>query len=541
MSRLSLYFHTLRYLKPIQIWGRLIFRLRRPAPDHRPAPSLRVCSGNWHRPAAKRVSMLGPARFRFLNEERDVSGHGAWNSEETPGLWLYNLHYFDDLNATDAPTRAPWHRQLIERWIAENPPGAGAGWEPYPLSLRIVNWIKWTLLGNPFSDSATHSLAVQARYLRGRLEFHLLGNHLFANAKALVFAGLFFDGEEAYGWLGEGLRILRSQLQEQALPDGGHFERSPMYHALALEDVLDLINLSGRYSRQVAAEVVASWHDAAARMLFWLRSMCHPDGEIALFNDAAFGIAASLGELDAYAARLAVVGAPVGTPVAHLADSGYVRAEIGPAVAFLDVAPIGPDYLPGHAHADTLSFELSLFGQRWLVDSGCSHYGADRERLRQRGTAAHNTVVVNGQDSSEVWSSFRVARRARVLDVSVAVGDGNLSVSAAHDGYRRLGGKVIHRRQWRLGAGHLEIADVLDGQFASADAFLHFHPEVSVEQAGTAGITLRRGERVVRLACEGGDASVERSTWHPEFGLELPNRRIRLKFQRAQLRTRLEW
>ncbi|MEN9780004.1 MAG: hypothetical protein RL014_1152 [Pseudomonadota bacterium] len=92
-------------------------------------------------------------------------------------------------------------------------------------------------------------------------------------------------------------------------------------------------------------------------------------------------------------------------------DSGYVRLDNGPAVALLDVAPVGPDYLPGHAHADTLSFELSVGAQRVLVNSGTSCYGSSAERLRQRGTAAHNTVVVNGQDSSEVWGGFRVARR----------------------------------------------------------------------------------------------------------------------------------
>jgi len=83
---------------------------------------------------------------------------------------------------------------LIKKWVQENPPGEGNGWEPYPISLRIVNWVKWDLAKNCLSDEALHSLAVQARYLLKRPEFHLLGNHLFANAKALIFAGLFFYG-----------------------------------------------------------------------------------------------------------------------------------------------------------------------------------------------------------------------------------------------------------------------------------------------------------------------------------------------------------
>jgi hypothetical protein len=73
-------------------------------------------------------------RFRFLSQTHDAIGPEAWNDAERDKLWLYNLHYFDDLNATDAPARADWHRALVQRWISENPPGQGNGWEPYPTS-----------------------------------------------------------------------------------------------------------------------------------------------------------------------------------------------------------------------------------------------------------------------------------------------------------------------------------------------------------------------------------------------------------------------
>ena len=91
----------------------------------------------------------------------------------------------------------------------------------------------------------------------------------------------------------------------------------------------------------------------------------------------------------------------------------------GEAVLLIDVAPIGPDYLPGHAHADTLSYELSLYGKRVLVNSGTSRYGSGPKRDWERSTAAHNTVEVDGQSSSETWSGFRVARRAYPFDVLV--------------------------------------------------------------------------------------------------------------------------
>src|SRR5690606_6973721 len=147
-----------------------------------------------------------------------------------------------DLCAEGGDRRSAWHLDLLRDWVAANPPGHGDGWEPYPTSLRIVNWIKWALAGNTLPPACVHSLAVQVRWLRRCLEIHLLGNHLFANAKALVFAGLYFSGPEAHRWLATGLRILEREIAEQILPDGGQFERSTMYHALAYEDMLDLVN-----------------------------------------------------------------------------------------------------------------------------------------------------------------------------------------------------------------------------------------------------------------------------------------------------------
>ena len=69
---------------------------------------------------------------------------------------------------------------------------------------------------------------------------------------------------------------------------------------------------------------------------------------------------------------------------------------------------MGPDYIPGHAHADTLSFELSIGAQRVFVNSGTSEYGLSPKRLNQRKTAAHNTVEVDGKDSSQVWSGLEL-------------------------------------------------------------------------------------------------------------------------------------
>ncbi|MGO1070483.1 heparinase II/III family protein [Lysobacter sp. CA199] len=511
--------HTVRYLRPVQIYGRAWHRLHRPRIEHAPAPPLTPTDGRWSA-CARPASMLGAHRFRFLNEERELASND-WNNSALPKLWLYNLHYFDDLNANGALSRTHWHRDLIARWIADNPPAAGNGWEPYCLSLRIVNWIKWRNSGQSFGDesrerSALNSLATQVRYLRGRLERHLLGNHLWANYKALLFAGAFFQGPQAKRWLDLGLNGLRHEIGEQILADGGHFERSPMYHAILLEDLLDLLQLARLYPEAVSPDDVALWRDRAEAMLGWLSVMTHPDGGIAFFNDAALGIAPNLAELSAYARSLGIEPTPPSDQSLQvLPQSGYARLQCGDAVLIADVGDIGPDYLPGHAHADTLSFELSLCGRRVLVNAGTSRYDISPQRLWQRGTAAHNTIEIDGCDSSEVWSSFRVAQRARPLDVEHGrFGDGAW-LAAGHDGYRRLKGRAVHHRRWVLQPGALRIEDRIDGGFVKAVSRFRIHPDARVEDH-----TIQlEGAPDLRWRIEPATERTTPSTYHPGFGV----------------------
>lgn len=536
--RALLYFHTIRHLRLAQIFGRLHFILHRPRPNLQVPPPLRAVSGTWVKPCARRPSMVTEHAFVFLNESRSIAVKAAWNDPAVEKLWLYNLHYFDDLNAVGAVNRRERHIRLIERWIDENPPGYGNGWEPYPISLRIVNWIKWALGGGALSPRAIASLAIQTRFLCKRLEFHLLGNHLLANAKALIFAGAFFTQEEAQEWLNKGAAILRRELPEQILADGGHFERSPMYHGIILEDFLDIENAAKVYGLEaiLRAEMVAKMRD-------WLAAMCHPDGEIAFFNDAAFGIAPCLIELNDYAERLKhPAQKALSNGVLRLAESGYVRLQKRDAVLLVDAAPIGPSYLPGHAHADTLSFELSLHGQRVMVNSGTSCYGSGLERQRQRGTAAHNALVVDGQDSSEVWGGFRVARRAHVRSLDIAETVSGARVDASHDGYRRLAGRNLHRRSWLVGDESLLIEDEVTGVFDRAEIRFHLHPEITVLEASDRQVSLRLADgKIVTVVFVGAKLIVEQATWHPYFGVATPNICLAAVLTASKVRTLIKW
>ncbi len=516
--------------------------------DLSPRPSLRPVSGHWA-PSARRLQSLEDGdKFIFLNETGRLSELG-WNGPRRGKLWRYNQHYFDDLNSADAEVRSKWHRALFIRWIKENTPGQGTGWEPYPTSLRIVNWVKWVLAGHSLDDICLQSLAIQTRFLSKRIERHILGNHLFANAKAMVFAGIFFEGTEALEWFNIGMDIIAQELPEQVLPDGGNFERSPMYHAIFLEDLLDLINLLQAYPCCVGKVYSDKWRAVASKMLIWLKGMCHPDGEIAFFNDAAIGIAPSPSEIYSYARRLGIstdlVAKSSSTPILNrFAESGYICLNTKNARAFLDVAPIGPDYLPGHAHADTLSFELSLFGERVFVNGGTSQYGSGPLRLEERGTAAHNTVEVNGENSSEVWSGFRVARRAYPMGLEVVERKNSFSVTCAHNGYMRLPGRPVHKRTWVLSQGGLFVRDRIEGEFKFAIARFHFHPDISVTAINqhAYSLCLPISGQKVEMVVLSGMGSLENKYHAPKFGVRRATKCLAIRVESVnEITVKISW
>jgi uncharacterized heparinase superfamily protein len=534
------WYHTVRHLKPVQIYGRLLFRVPRRAPTRAPSSQLRFASGPWADPVAKRPTMSGPNTFTFLGRSQEVASAAAWNTPALPKLWLYNLHYLDDLTAEGAPGRAGWHRSLLSRWTAENPPARGNGWEPYPVSLRAVNIIKWLQVTREPEAEWLRSLGIQAQWLERRLEWHLLGNHLLANAKALVYCGCFFHGADAERWLARGLQILERELREQILGDGGHFELSPMYHAIILEDVLDLINIALRYPNTIDDRTVSEWLAISRKMQRWLEAMTHPDGEIAFFNDAAFDIAPKAAELASYSGRLG--SPPVHRsfdPLTHLDASGYVRFENAGAVAILDVGAVGPDYLPGHAHADTLSFELSVGATRLVVNSGTSEYALGYQRDFERSTAAHNTVEVDGNSSSETWGSFRVARRARPFDLRLDLTGDRVRVGCAHDGYRHHG--VVHRRTWQLEPGSFAVQDQVSGPFKAAVARFYFSPRAHSGhlEVCSSGELDSGSEPVTWRSSAPG--RIIGSEWHPRFGTSMTNSCLVIPLSGSELRTTFTW
>jgi len=544
-----LLFHTVKYLRWPQIWFRLYYHVRKVRPVFIPQMRERIWEKRWEGPyRIVPLSILTLNKVIFLDEPGDLISPEDWNCAKKNKIWLYNLHYFDALNSIHAVHQTSLLTAFIDKWVQENPPCQGNGWEPYPLSVRLVNLVKW--YSQPIitvTEKTREMLGIQAHALMQQLEYHIGGNHLFTNGKALVFIGAFLEGEQANVWLNKGLKLLDAEMNEQFLKDGAHYELSPMYHALMIWDLCDLINLANRSGIPEFISRKEKWQPLLLDALTWLQCMCHPDGGISFFNDAAFGIAPSLEEIQDYCKYLNLVIPDKSShafSLAWLKESGYCVVNIDSnSKAILDVGEIGPEYQPGHAHADSLSFELSLYGERVFVNSGISQYGNDVTRQLQRGTKAHNTVNINHENSSEVWSGFRVARRAHPVHLSINENAECIKINCSHDGYRRLPGRNRHERQWEFLPNRLSIMDSIRGAFQKAEARFYFHPGIMLQVLHSQCIqgTLACGKKVFVNIKNAQDLHIESSTWHPYFGVSEANDCLVATFKNSELLTEIEW
>jgi hypothetical protein len=419
----------------------------------------------------------------------------APSGEPEPGTRLaaFHRHYGEDVLAAARagdPRRAA---ELVDGWIAANPPRNDHAWHPYPVATRIANWTAaLTLAPELASPRVGASLWRQLLRLEANVEDDVLGNHLIRDARALVAGGAAFADQRMQE---RGLDLLRRELTEQVLPDGGHYERSPVYHLVVLRDLLEAEALSG-----------AAWlAEPIERMRRFAVGMQRPDGSPPLFNDGGLDLAP----------RLALDESPRGVSV--FPDTGYVVVRSERLWLAVDCGAPGPDFLPAHAHADALSVQLWWDGVPAVVDSGTSTYEPGPERDRLRSTGAHSTVALDGRSQFEPWGAFRAGRLPEVrLDRADA---GGLEARV------RWSGGETHVRRVDWSAAEVVISDRLEGHGRHAIA---------------SRLVLAPGERAAAVEAVGGTAQVERGEVGERFGERRETEVLAITCQ-AELPFELGW
>jgi hypothetical protein len=418
-------------------------------------------------------SMSDRVAERLPDGELDLLGHSVayptsdWSGAGLEGLRRFHLHYGDEILGC---ARRGDERYLdaaragLAAWIDSNPPAARPSWHPYPLSTRVGNWIAAASLEPSLASAAVSaSLWRQLAYLERNIENDILGNHVIRNARALVLGGVAFGAERL---LARGLDLLTRELPEQILSDGGHYERSPVYHALVLRDLLEIRAAAGTSELDLPIERMK-------RFAAWLS---RPNGGPALFNDGGVDLAPDLRDLLPQSER----------GLALFQETGYavVRDDQSFWLAF-DCGLAAPPFLPPHAHADALSFQLWVGGTPVVVDPATFTYEAGCERNWFRSTSAHATVAVDGADQFQFVGAFRALGIPPVQIVEVSGSEREGTIAAEFDGFRQVVGGVKHRRRLSWSPAQISVEDWIDGDGSHVlESALPLAPGVELQQGG---------------------------------------------------------
>lgn len=465
-------------------------------------------------------------------------------------------------------------RQL-RAWLDANPTGTGINWtNPMEVAIRAVNWV-WAIatveerrpLDPALRADVTRSLQAHARHVAENLEGSpwLRSNHYVADVVGLAVLGCCLEGDAAARrWRETARTALEREITTQVYPEGLAFEASLPYHGL----VLELFLVARHVFRWAGAPLSAAYDERLRAMLDATRAVRHPDGRLPQIGDADSGRilpagtarpatadhllwlgAAELGTaapLDGPAheevawtfglARWEAVGAE--SRAAAPTRTSFPRAGIFVLAndrlhAVVRCGDVGQNGNGGHAHNDTLSFELSLDGRPLLLDSGTYVYTSDpRERNAFRGTAAHSTVVVAGEEINPIDPTRLFELEQASTPKVTHVGDGRLV--AEHDGYRRLATPTVHRRSFALDAARLIVEDELLGTGRQvADAYVHLAPGAVVAAEGDGRYAIAEGgRRAAVLSIRGADSVAVESGWvSSSFGSREPAPVLRARLE----------
>ena len=512
IKKLILFVETIKHLKVKQIYYRLYYfarnrflrvKYKKKLPNH-------SFSIFWDTPLLYTNSFFGANTFLFLNIKHTFESQIDWNYPGFGKLWTYNLNYFDFLNQEEIQTQNGI--ALIENYI-QSDQILKDGKEPYPISLRGINWIKF-LCKNKISDhKINQNLYSHYQILSQNIEYHLLGNHLLENGFSLLFAAYYFNDEAFYK---KASKILTEELTEQVLNDGAHFELSPMYHQILLHRLLDCINLIKNNSWK-QNKLLNFLEGKAIQMLSWLQLVTYKNGNIPMVNDSAYHIAPTSHQLFSYAKYLGLLW-----ETGKLSDSGYRKFSNDIFELFVDVGNVGPTYQPGHAHSDTFNFELYVNEKPFIVDTGVSTYEKNEQRQKERSTASHNTVMIGDNEQTEVWGGFRVAKRAKIISCK----DTNETVEATHNGYKKI--NLQHTRKFTISKSQIIIKDTISHKTDKEQiAYFHFHPNINHIHINGNDVIL--DEAAILMKFDGGIYKIEKEDYNYALGFNKTKKAIKIK------------
>jgi len=427
--------------------------------------------------------------------------------------------------------------EQLGSWLEQNPYGVGMNWRSgLELGTRLINWV-WALdlinesgaiddqLQNRILDSVSrHIWEIDRKYSRGSS----VNNHLIGEAAGVFIASSYFGNlRNASRWRTKSRAILNREILNQTFPDGGPLEQTVGYHLFELQFCVT----AGIAARAAGQDFSESYWSRLEKMFEFLGVLSEGGDVLPAFGDGDGGYVLDIGNNPRNVREWLAVGAvlfgrsdfkewaggdtepvewllgkqgrqsfkaipePQNKTITSRAfkDSGYYLLQHGEldspdriSVVF-DCGPLGMEPFAGHGHADTLSFTLRAFGTEVLVDPGTyDYFSYPKWRKYFRSTRAHNTVVIDGQNQSEMLGLFLWGKRAKAECLSWQPSDVGGKVIGQHDGYMNLDDPVTHKRMLDLDGQELVIRDDIIARGRHViEVYFHLAEHCVVNPAGS--------------------------------------------------------
>lgn len=522
---------TVRRLRPSQVGHRIVARLARgravavPRVTPVPLPPLPAAS---RRPTLRPFDGPDGTGWRFAGRRAVPDGARlVWDGEPSL-LQRYHAAYAEVVRATAEAGDLDGAR----RWLAAVVPGAPS--HPYVRARRVLALVEARSAGLVEVDPV---VAADAEALVRRPEWDVRGNHLVCNGAALVRAGAAFAGPAARRWARRGAAVLSTCVADQVLPDGLHFERSPVYHALVLEHLLVALASAAARGESPPRGVAA----AAAAMTRALDGLELPDGAPVRWRDGAPGVALPFAALRAWAHERGLDHAGGGDGLVEGGDArrgprtfpaaglAVVADPSTRCAVTLVVAPPCPADLPAHGHADALSYEAVLGGTRVVAAAGTAAYGAGPARDRDRRPGAFAGATLDGVAPADPYGAFRVGARGFVRRLETGVTKGWRFAVGVSGGFHDAVPHAVHRRVVALSpAGTLVVVDEWTGDGTHrVDAFLPLAPGFTATPDAEGALVVGAG-RARRLSAPGATVTLEEGFYAEGLGAAVARPVLRL-------------
>ncbi|HUL09947.1 MAG TPA: heparinase II/III family protein [Candidatus Acidoferrum sp.] len=467
-----------------------------------------------------------------------------WGPVGASPTWLEDLHSFEwlrDLRAASGDNGRRMGREMIGRWIDDCHGWDELAWRPDVIGRRLMAWLShYEFLAiaadAPFRGRFMLSVARQASHLSRVLPAGMGGSRLLVAIGGLIHAGLALP--RGNNLVQRGGRLLERELPRQFLADGGHRERSPSVQFALLRLLAGVRGALAGTERPLPAGLDDAIRGTAQMLRLWQ----HGDGGLALFNDSNaeedWLVDMALARaIPSYAGNkaLALKEAP---------ESGFERLLANRTLVIVDSGAPAPAGYDGHAHAGTLSFEMSIGRERLIVNCG-AHQGRGDWWQAQRSTAAHSTLVVDDTNSSVFSPDRGLVRGPRTVTCQRDESDGNHWLDMSHDGYQATF-DLMHRRRLFLAAGGEDLRgeDRLSGGGKRPFAIrFHLHPDVtaSLAQNGQAALLRLPSGTGWRLRATGAPVSVADGVYLGRRGEIRKTQQVVISGEKGQDEAVVKW